>query len=358
MLLNKKIVLGVTGGAAIYKSLELVRLLKKEGAEVYPVMTRSAAKLISPQLFSAIAGNQAHNADPMQHIRLQKADLICVAPATANFIGKLAHGIADDLLTTTVMAFAGPVVIAPAMNTVMWNKPVVQRNLEEIDAIICGPQEGELACGDYGSGRMSEPKEIFDYCELALSPKDLEGKRFLITSGSTQEPWDDVRYLTNRSSGLMGQAFAREAWLRGADVTLVEGGSADEMFEEVKRCFQDCDVFVSAAAVADFKPVSAEGKIKKDAVPSIELERNPDILKWCSENRKNQKLIGFVLEDSDLEARARIKKDKKGCDLMIGNTLSNLGSEKGEVLILGKETSKVSGSKQEIAGAVLDLLAC
>ncbi len=377
-LKDKTIVLGITAGAAIGKSLELTRRLKKKGVTIYPVLTRNAAKLISPQLFSAMAGNQAQvrmfskQADSMQHINLQKADLLCCAPATANFIGKVANGIADDLLTTTVLASPVPLVIAPAMNTVMWEKPVVQENLSKINATICGPATGELACSAVGCGRMADITEILAYCERVLAPNDLDGKKFLITAGPTREAWDDVRFLSNRSSGRMGYSLAKEAWLRGATVTLVSGPvalenpygmeiimveSAEEMFEAVCERFPESDVFVSAAAVSDFKFEKVSGKIKKDQLPSMRFERNPDILKWCSENRKHQKIIGFALEDADLESRAHRKLEEKRCDLLVGNLLSNLGVSEGECLVFGRDDPKrFTGKKSDLARGILEAL--
>ncbi len=380
-LKDKKIVLGVTAGAAIWKSLDLVRRFKEHGATVYPVLTRNAAKLVSPQLFSAMAGNQAQvrmfsqHADPMGHIRLQKADLLCCAPVGANFIGKVANGIADDFLTTTVMAFSGPIVIAPAMNTTMWEKAVLQENLRKIEATICGPAFGDLTCGVKGVGRMADVAEILDYCNRELAPNDLEGKRVLVTAGPTQEMIDDVRFVSNRSSGRMGYALAKEAWFRGADVTLVSGPvsidepydvdvvkvqTADEMFSVVVSEFSKCDYFISAAAVADFKPEKINGKIKKgDGVPDLKFTKTDDILGWCSKNKKGgQFIIGFALEDGYLKERTQRKLIDKGCDLMIGNGLGNMGASGGYVVMVYESgvSKEIFGDKGEIASQVFDMI--
>ena len=368
-LQNKKILIGVTAGAAIYKTLDLIRRLKDNGVQVQVVMTESAKELISPKLFSAISGEKS-----MEHIELQGVDLVCVAPATANFISKAAYGIADDFLTTTVLASDAPLLVVPAMNEVMFKKPQVQQNIIKLLGMgveFCGPIFGDLACDKKGWGRMSEVGEILANIERVFAPNDLKGKKVLVTAGPTRESWDDVRFLSNRSSGKMGYSMAKEAWLRGAKVTLITGPtalekpydvevleveSAEKMFDVVSKHFPENEYFVSAAAVADFEPEKAQGKIKKDGgVFQIDLQRTFDILKWCGEYESGHTIIGFALESDNLEENARKKMIEKKCDYMVGNLVSNLDSDDGECVIFGKDAKVgISGPKKEIAKRIWD----
>ena len=380
---GKKIVVGVTAGAAIYKSLDLIRSLKKQGADVYPVMTRNAATLISPQLFSAISGNPAlaemfSVESEMGHINLQDMDAICVVPATANLIGKVVNGLADDLLTTTILASSAPILIAPAMNDTMWGKSVVQENvckLRDMDVTICGPDVGEMACGSCGEGRMADALEILAYLERLFVPKTLKHKKVLVTAGPTREFIDDVRYITNRSSGHMGYSIAKEAWLRGAEVTLISGPvgltdpydmnivkvqTADQMFAAVRSTFHECDYFFSVAAVSDFKPEKSKGKISKaDGPLQVTLVQNPDVLEWCAGNKSvGQTVIGFALEDGYLMERTHQKLIRKKCDFMIGNGLGNMETEGGYAVFMYQSGvyKDLTGSKSELAKQIFDLI--
>lgn len=380
-LKNKKILIGITAGAAIYKSLDLVRRLKKNGAEVQVIMTQNSTELISPQLFSAISGNQtqtkmfSQSADPMQHIELQEVDAICVVPATANFVSKVANGIADDLLSTTVLAGKGPLLIAPAMNTEMWKKPQIQINMVKLLGMgveVCGPVFGDLACDSEGYGRMSEVSEILMHLERLLAPNDLKGKKVLITAGPTRESLDDIRFFSNRSSGRMGYSMAKEAWIRGAEVTLVSGPTsfddpcdmdvikietADEMFAAVKDRFAQCDYFISTAAVADFKPDKVQGKIKKEnGLPNVNLQANIDILKWCADVKSEQIIIGFALESEGLLEKTKAKMTEKKCDFMVGNMVESMGGDSTTCLVLGPNSqAEFTGKKGEVAKQVWDM---
>lgn len=363
---GKKVLVGVTAGAAICKATEFVRRLRESTSEVSVVMTRNATRLVSPQLFSG-AFTDMYNCGSMKHIDWQKYDLICVVPATANFIGKMANGIADDLLTTTVLAYKGPILVAPAMNAAMWENPAVQDNVTKLKRRgfnFVGPEDGLLACGDSGWGRMSEISKILAYAERILSPKDLKNKHVLVTAGPTREFIDDVRYFSNGGSGRMGYSFAKEAWIRGAEVILVSGPveidepydmrvekvmSAEEMFKAVKKNFKWCDYFVSAAAVADFRPdCRVEGKFDKKNGLDVSFVKNPDILEWCGKNKKkNQKIIGFAI------GHAREKLREKKCDFIVENDVANVGALNGECVLLGVEfEKKFSGTKGEMAKGV------
>jgi len=364
---GKKILVGVTAGAAICKATEFVRRLRESASEVSVVMTQNATRLVSPQLFGG-AFTDMYDGNSMRHIDWQKHDLICVVPATANLIGKMANGIADDLLTTTILAYKGPVLIAPAMNTAMWENQVVVENvakLEKRGVNLCGPEEGMLACGDNGWGRMSEVAEILAYAERIVAPKDLKGKNVLVTAGSTREFIDDIRFMANGSSGRMGYSFAKEAWIRGANVVLVSGAeiedpydiriekviSAEDMFKVVKKHFKWCDYFVSAAAVADFRPVQrVKGKIVKKDGLDVSFTGNVDILKWCGVNKKrNQKIIGFAI------GRAHEKFKQKKCDFLVENKATNIGMPCGECVLIGCSVEKsFSGTKGDMAKGVWD----
>lgn len=352
---SKNIVIGITGSVAAYKAVDLASALVKRGYSVHVIMTRTAIKFITPVTLQCISQNPVHIEmfDPpknweIEHISLAKlADLILVAPATANFIGKLAGGLADDLLSATILATKAPVLIAPAMNVGMYENPIFQRNMKFLQS--CGyffvePNEGRLACGESGKGRLAELGKIIDALESILgSKKDLFGKRVLVTAGPTREPLDPVRFLSNRSSGKMGYALAEEARRRGAEVVLVSGPTsleppvgvetvfvetAQEMFDTVVANFPRVDVVVKAAAVADFRPrLVASGKIKKKDFPSVlELEKTPDILAYLGDHKKNQVLVGFAAETENLLANAEEKLRKKKVDLLIANDVTKEGA--------------------------------
>lgn len=355
---RKCLVLGVTGGIAAYKSCELVRLAIKSGLEVRVVMTKSAAEFVSPLTFRSLSNNPV-SLDmfekpaqwEIEHVALaQRADVFVVAPATANVIGKMASGIADDLLTSTILACKAPRVIAPAMNTAMWENPVVQRNIETLISAgftVLRTDKGLLACGDVGYGRMLAPERIFQYALRALrSGRDWDGVRCLVTAGPTREPVDPVRFVGNRSSGKMGYALATELWLRGAEVVLVTGPvslpepegiktirveTTEEMLNACSAHFADSDVSIFAAAPADFRPaVAAESKIKKgsDLVGlSLELVENPDIsATLCKSKRPGQVAIGFAAETGDLVANAVAKLERKGLDMVVANDVTCEGA--------------------------------
>jgi phosphopantothenoylcysteine decarboxylase/phosphopantothenate--cysteine ligase len=327
---DKNIVLGVTGGIAAYKALELTRLIKKEGACVWPIMTNSATKLITPLSFETLAGKPVlydlfatGGGSNISHIELaDRADLLVIAPATANIIGKIASGIADDLLSTVVMATGAKVLIAPAMNHRMYENPIVKGNIERLRAqgyCFVGPAEGELACGWEGMGRLAPLEEIMEGIEECLSKKDLKGGKVLVTAGSTREAIDPVRFVSNASTGRMGYALAKAAKRRGAEVVLISGPStlpvpsgvtfvrvstAAEMGEAAIRYFPQSTVVIMAAAVSDYRPVkSYPAKVKKeDGSLTVELERTQDILKEMGIKRNGQFLVGFALETEDVVA--------------------------------------------------------
>lgn len=382
---NKKILLGVSSSVAIYKALDLIRLLKKKGAVVHVIMTDHATKLISPQLFQAVSGNpvwtrlfQEGRADPMPHVStLKDVDLMLVAPATANVIGKFAFGLADDLLTTTFLATSAPIIMAPAMNTRMFEHPLVQENIAKLTALgvmFVPPQSGELACGEQGMGHLADLETIVAYVDRAFSLQDLNGKRVLIASGPTVEPLDPVRFLSNRSSGKMGYAFAREAWRRGADVTVVSGPvcfpcaipgvevfnveSAEDMRKVLMRFFPQADVFISAAAVCDFRPLNySKSKLKKKG-KGLELEfvENPSILaKLLQKKRKKQVVISFALETEELLNKAKRKHRIHKSDLLVANRETVLGRDEGNFIVFeGKTHREFQGLKVDLATMVLD----
>ncbi len=390
-LKDKKILLGVCGGIAAYKALELVSLLKKSGAEVKVIMTRSAVEFVTPLSFQSMSQNPVcvnmfdePKAWEIQHISLAKwADIAVVVPATANIIGKLACGIADDMLSTTLMACTAPVLLAPAMNTAMYNNAVVQRNLallKENGVHTVGPVSGRLACGDTGSGKMESPEKILEkiYEVLFFAEKDFSGKKVLVTAGATVEKIDPVRYITNHSSGKMGIAVAKAAALRGAEVILVHGKceavlpdnvkcvaitSADEMYDKVMELSQDADIIIKAGAVADYKPeMIAENKIKKGGMESIKLAPNRDILSELGKRYGGKKtLIGFCMETENLLENAEKKLKNKNLDMIVANSLNEEGAgfktETNIVTIIDKNgnTEKTElCSKFDIANIILD----
>lgn len=348
---GKRLIVGVTGGIAAYKAAELVRLLVKAGAQTRVAMTLNSTRFISPLTLEALSGNRVvwdmWNPDsaPMDHINWgQDADLILIAPATANFIAKMAHGIGDDFLSTLILAATAKILVCPSMNTQMFLNPAVQKNMRELKQrgfFFMEPSEGELACGTEGPGRLPEPADILEQARILLSQQDLSGLRILVTAGPTVEPIDPVRYITNRSSGKMGYALAGAAKRRGADVMLVSGPTdlrppVDVNFcgvktaEEMKRAVLDAseqyDVIIKAAAVSDYRPrEKALQKIKKQKeTQSIELVRNPDILAELGDKRGNSRwiLVGFSAETEDLLANATEKLRQKNLDMIVANDVS------------------------------------
>lgn len=368
MLQDKRILLILTGGIAAYKGLDLIRRLRERGAAVTPVLTRAAEQFVTPLSVSALAGEKVYldlfdltDEAEMGHIQLSRsADLILVAPATADIIAKMAQGRADDLASTLLLATDTPVMIAPAMNVRMWDHPATQRNLAQIakDGVsIVGPNDGDMACGEYGPGRMSEPLEIVAAVETHFGPKPLAGKHVLVTSGPTHEPIDPVRYIANRSSGAQGAAVARALVSLGADVTFVTGPAdvaapagarvvpvqtAQEMKAAVDAALP-ADAAVFAAAVADWRVATAsDRKLKKskDGLPVLEFAENPDILAGVSQMTKGRPglVVGFAAETDDVEAHATAKRARKGCDWIVANDVSPEtgimgGSENAVILI-------------------------
>lgn len=356
MLNGKTVLLGVSGGIAAYKSAALASMLKKLHADVHVLMTENATQFITPVTFESLTGNKCvvdtfdrNFQFNIQHISLaKKADAVLMAPATANVLAKFAHGLADDMLTTTVLACTCPKIVAPAMNTRMYENPITQDNLQTLRKYgftVIEPATGHLACGDTGAGKMPEPEELCDWLLQAIQcEKDLAGKKILVTAGPTREALDPVRYLTNRSSGKMGYAVAKAAARRGAEVTLVTGPtelppprfctvvpvtSAADMFEAVTSRSDQMDVIIKAAAVADYAPLEVAGdKIKKsDTDLSIPLARTKDILGWLGEHKKpGQFLCGFSMETRDMLENSRKKLQKKHLDLIAANNVKVPGA--------------------------------
>jgi phosphopantothenoylcysteine decarboxylase/phosphopantothenate--cysteine ligase len=391
-LVNKNIILGVTGGIAAYKSAEIVRHLKKSGCSVRVVMTASAEEFITPLTMQALSGNRVSTElldveaeAAMGHIELAKwADGILIAPATANTLARLSSGRGDDLLSTITLAFDGPIALAPAMNQAMWRDPRTQENLESLirnGFTICGPDSGEQACGDVGLGRMLEPIEILDIFSSLFDQGILIGRNVLITAGPTQEPIDPVRFITNRSSGKMGYSLAEAAIEAGAKVTLVSGPvnldpppnchlvsveTADEMYESVMHHIKDKDVYIGTAAVSDYSPIKPhDSKIKKDGSHSsmvLELKENRDILHSVSELKKRPYVVGFAAETDDLIDNAKKKLNNKSLDLIVANDVSdkNIGfdSDDNEVtLITHKEQKLLSKqNKKKISSKIIEFI--
>lgn len=391
MLKGKCVLLGVTGSIAAYKTANLASMLVKAGADVTVLMTQNATNFINPITFETLTGNKClidtfdrNFQYSVEHVALAKrADVVLVAPASANVIGKIAGGIADDMLTTTVMACPCKKLIAPAMNTNMYDNPIVQDNLDKLRYFgyeIIEPASGRLACGDVGRGKLPSEEELFDHIlrEIAF-PKDMAGLKVLVTAGATAEKIDPVRYITNHSTGKMGAAIAKAAMLRGAEVTLVCGKmsveppsfvnvvhaeSAAEMFEAVKE-HAGADIIIKAAAVADYRPKTvAPEKIKKtEGGAVIELERTEDILAYLgAHKREGQVLCGFAMETESLLENAREKLRCKNCDLIAANSLRQAGAGFGgdtNVVTLITETGEEQLpllSKEETAGRILDKL--
>ena len=390
MLKNKAVLLGVTGSIAAYKIASLASALKKLHADVHVLMTKNATNFINQITFETLTGNKClvdtfdrNFQFQVEHVSIaKKADIVMLAPASANVIGKIAHGIADDMLTTTVMACKCPIYVSPAMNTNMYENPILQDNikiLEKYGYHIINPANGYLACGDTGAGKMPEPETLLQYImqEIAFE-KDLKGKKILITAGPTQEKIDPVRYITNHSSGKMGYALAKRAALRGAEVTLVSGQvslmpppfvkvvpvtSAKDMFDAVTAVSDEQDIIIKAAAVADYRPaqVSDEKMKKKDDQMSIELERTDDILKYLGEHKRNgQFLCGFSMETQNMISNSRDKLHKKNLDMIAANNLKVEGAgfkTDTNVLTLITQNEEVSldkMSKEDAAGVILD----
>ena len=355
MFENKTIVVGITGGIAAYKSAELVSRLKKKGALVHCVMTRSACEFITPLTLRTLSENPVFTdmfAEPkvwnVEHIALaDRADLLMVVPATANLIGKICHGIADDFLTTVIMATKAPVMLAPAMNVHMYENPINQRNIEDLKRMgykIIEPGFGKLACGYEGKGRLAELDIIIEQAgKLLLANTPLTGLKILVTAGPTREPIDPVRYITNHSTGKMGYALARQACLQGATVTLVSGPTAlpvlpgvecinvetaQQMHDAVMAAYVNADVVIKAAAVADYRPKErSEKKIKKaDKDMSIELTRNPDILAGLGSKKGSRILVGFAAETNDVLENAAEKAKRKNLDFIVANDLTVVGA--------------------------------
>ena len=390
MLKGKTVLLGVTGSIAAYKIASLASALKKLHADVHVLMTQNATNFINPITFESLTGNKClvdtfdrNFQFQVEHVSIaKKADVVMIAPASANVLGKLAHGIADDMLTTTVMACQCKKYISPAMNTNMFENPIVQDNLKTLEHYgyeVIQPASGYLACGDTGAGKMPEPETLLAYIEKEIArEKDLQGKKILVTAGPTQEAIDPVRYITNHSSGKMGYAIAKAAMLRGAEVTLVSGRTAIEaplfvnvvpivtakdMFEAVTGISNEQDIIIKAAAVADYRPavVSSEKVKKKEGQMSIELERTDDILKYLGENkREGQFLCGFSMETQNMISNSRAKLEKKNLDMVAANNVKEAGAgfqEDTNVLTLitqKEETSLPLMSKEDAANKLLD----
>lgn len=380
-----KIVIGVTGSISAYKTANIISLLKKKGYEIHVVMTKSATEFISPMTFEVLSGNKVFvdmflddDHTKVEHINITKdADVMLIAPTSYNIVGKIANGIADDMLTTMVSAYPGKIFFAPAMNTNMYKNPIFQENtakLKKLGHTFIAPKEGVLACGDTGTGKLQDEKIIVATIDKFLKiPQLLTGKKVLITAGATREYIDPIRYITNSSSGKMGSALAEEAKKLGAEVTLISGANqlpsipgveilttdtSESMKEAVLKYFPDTDIVIMAAAVGDYRPiVRHEGKMKKqESNLNIELERTTDILKLLGEKKKHQILIGFAAESENLLAYGKEKLQKKNLDYIVINDISNFATETNSVTLLSKEgeTQDFSGLKNIIAYKILE----
>lgn len=391
MLAGKHIVLGVTGSIAAYKIASLASMLMKQHADVTVIMTKNATNFINPITFESLTGNKClvdtfdRNFEfQVEHVSLaRQTDVFLTAPASANVIAKAAHGIADDMLTTTLLACTCPKIVAPAMNTRMYQNPVVQDNLEILKRYgmeVIDPANGYLACGDTGAGKMPDPEVLYEYIIKALTPKDMAGRKVLVTAGPTQEKLDPVRYISNHSTGKMGYAIARQAMLRGAEVTLVSGKvnlqppmgvrmvpvvSAADMAQAVKADAQEQDIIIKAAAVADYRPaVTADEKLKKkDDEMSLVLERTEDILAWLGAHRRpGQFLCGFSMETEHMLENSRAKLEKKKIDMIVANNLkqtgAGFGTDTNVVTLLTQEDTLTLPimSKEEVADRLLTFI--
>ncbi|MCX6346311.1 MAG: bifunctional phosphopantothenoylcysteine decarboxylase/phosphopantothenate--cysteine ligase CoaBC [Armatimonadetes bacterium] len=392
VLSGKKIILGITGSIAAYKAAYLASALVKRGADVYVVMTKNAKEFIGEATFWSLTGNQVISGifDPptkpeITHVSLpESADLLLVAPASANIIGKIANGIADDMLSTMAMVVRCPVIIAPAMNVNMYTNPIVVANMDRLrqhGCIFVEPGVGRLACGDEGVGRLADPDLIVQFVEESLmgGPRDYSGVKILVTAGPTQEPIDPVRYISNRSSGKMGYAIAEMAVARGAEVTLISGPTeldapanveivrvktVREMFDAVVDRAGDVQIFISAAAPADFTPaVVKDQKIKKSTRMTLDLDKAEDILAELGKHKDGTILVGFAAETENLENYAQEKLRKKNLDLIVANDVSpgseTFGSDSNQVTLLSAAGDRVQWprmSKREVANGILDYI--
>ncbi len=394
-LAARTLVLGVSGGIAAYKSAELCRRLIGAGADVHCVLTEAATRFVGPATFEALSGNpvggslfEAAEPGTIEHIRLaEMAELILLAPATADLIARMACGRADDLLTTVLLATRAPVLVAPGMNVNMWNHPATQANVSTLRARgvqFVGPEVGDLACRTYGAGRMSEPEQLLEAAVGMLTSHDLGGQRVLVTAGATRESLDPIRYITNHSSGKMGFALARAAAARGAEVTLVSGSSlttplhvdrvmvqsAEEMAAAVLERCEALDVVIMAAAVSDWRPRdSAPQKLKKaeaGETQTLALQRTPDILALLGKRRTGDRpvLVGFAAETGDPEAEARRKLETKGCDLVVANDVSQPDAgfevDTNRVVLVQRDRNTLPlplASKDAVAHRILDAVA-
>lgn len=393
MLRGKTVILGVTGSIAAYKIATLASMLVKKQASVHVIMTKNATNFINPITFETLTGHKClvdtfdRNFEfQVEHVSMAKqANVVMIAPASANVIGKLAHGLADDMLTTTLLACKCPKIVSPAMNTAMFENPIVQDNLKILEKYgyeVIQPASGYLACGDTGAGKMPEAETLYQYIERTLAdPKDLIGKKVLVTAGPTQENIDPVRYITNHSSGKMGYAVAKAAMLRGADVTLVSGQAAltppmfvkyvqittaEEMYQEVTSRSDEQDIIIKAAAVADYRPKTVyENKVKKkEGQMAIELERTRDILAYLGEHKKeNQFLCGFSMETENMIGNSRAKLQKKNLDMVAANNVKVEGAGfQGDTNVMtlitqDQEIALPLMSKEEAANKILDIIA-
>ena len=389
---KKCVVVGVSGGVSVYKALDVISRLRKKDVEVHVIMTKSATEFVTPLSFQSLSQNMVITdmfAEPkaweIQHISLaKKADLMLIVPATANIIGKVANGIADDMLSTTIMATKAPVVFCPAMNTNMYENPIVQRNislLKELGYEFIEPASGRLACGDEGKGKLQDTEIIAEETLRRLhSTKDLLGKKVVVTAGPTIVPIDPVRILTNRSSGKMGYSIAEEARDRGAEVVLISGPTSlrkpngikvidiktnEDMFNAIKNEFKDADIVIKSAAVADYKAKNySNEKIKKTGDDlNLIFERDRDILKTLGDMKENQILVGFAAESSNLKENAKGKLDRKNLDYIVANDISKsetgFASDENKVTIISKSGEEVSlekMSKREVAKNIFDII--
>lgn len=397
MLKGKTIVLGVTGGIAVYKACDLVSKLKKQNATVEVIMTEASEEFVNPLTFQTMSNNPVHrsmfnkiNHFDVEHISLaQKGDIILIAPATANTISKIANGIGDNLLTTVVMASQSKIIFAPAMNTCMYNNPIIQDNMAKLKSLgyeFIDPATGMLACGDYGAGKMAEPIDIVNYLidyfnKEEIVNKDLKNKKVVITAGPTIEAIDPVRYITNHSSGKMGYSIAEESYKRGAEVVLISGPTSIEppkgvklvkvkttleMFHAVGEHFDDCHILIKAAAPSDYRPVKTQDKkIKKnpneDESLNIKLVRNPDILKYYGNKKKDQIMIGFAAETDNIREYAKKKLKSKNLDFIVANDVTKEGagfkSDTNIITIIDKEENLKTYekmNKSEVSKIILD----
>ncbi len=390
--MKKNVVLGVSGGIAVYKALEITSLLIKKGINVNVIMTENATKFVTPLSFQSLSQNtvacdtfQEPKVWEIQHISLaEKADVMLVAPATANIIGKVANGIADDMLSTTIMATKAKVIFAPAMNVNMYENPILQDNIRKLKSFgyeFIEPAEGRLACGSVGKGKLEKPEIIADRVLMELNDKkDLKNKKVIVTAGPTIAPIDPVRYITNRSSGKMGYAIAKEARNRGAEVTLISGPTSleapeginivriatnEEMRKAVLDRFDSADIVVKAAAVADYKPKNySTQKIKKAQNDfSLELTRDNDILEELGSLKNKQILVGFAAESQNLKENALGKLEKKNLDYVVANDITSsdtgFASEDNKVIILSKDKEEINldkMSKEKIAENLFDII--